>query len=191
MRLSVVNAPASEPVSLAEAKAQCRIMGADEDGLIAGYLMAARAYTESITGRRLVTQTLDYYIDNLSAGEILLPVAPVQSVTSITYFDDAGATQTLGVGNYTTVGRKYWTAIVPTVSAVWPGVRNQPESVTVRFVAGHSASNPMPEEIRQAILMLVSHFYENRESVVIGQAPAVLPFSYDHLLTNFRAHFLT
>lgn len=191
MRLSVVSAPASEPISLAEVKAHCRIYGSEDDGLIAGYLMAARVYTESVTGRRLVTQTLDYFIDNLSADEILLPVAPVQSVTSITYIDDSGATQTLSVGAYTTVGRRYWTAIVPTVNASWPGVRNQAESVTVRFVAGHTSTNPVPEPIRQAILMLAGHLYENRETVVVGQAPEVLPMAYDFLLTDYRAHFLT
>lgn len=190
MRLSVVTGPASEPVSLAEAKAHCRIYGTDDDGLLAGYLMAARVYTESITGRRLVTQTLDYFVDDLSADEILLPVAPVQSTTSITYIDPAGATQTLGAGNYATVGRRYWTAIVPTVNATWPEVRDQAESVTVRFVAGHSSTNPVPEPIRQAILMLVGHFYENRETVVIGQAPSVVPMSYEFLLADYRAHFL-
>lgn len=40
----------------------------------------------------------------------------------------------------------------------------------------------LTEDVQQAILLLVGHWYANREAVVVGGAPAVVPLAVDRLL---------
>src|SRR5258708_4447699 len=109
--LTLVTGPTAEPVSFAEAKAQCRVTAADEDGLIAGFLVAARAHCEDFTHRVFTTQTWALTIDGgwpsvfdqctvMRHTRIVLPNPPAQSVTGITYIDTTGAQQTLPPNQY-------------------------------------------------------------------------------------------
>lgn len=197
MGKALVTGPTLDPVSLAETKAHCRVSISDDDGLLAGYLVAARQHVETYLRRVLITQTWDVSFDygwpsmTWKRERIELPFSPVQSVTSVTYIDSAGATQTLPPDQYkvarTDTGE--W-VIVPAYGASWPTVRREMEAVTVRFVCGYG-SNPsdIPEPIRQAILLLVGHWYENREAVNVGNIVSELPFAVDALLFPFRVFY--
>jgi uncharacterized phiE125 gp8 family phage protein len=201
MGLSLVTGPALDPVSLAEAKAHCRATSTDEDGLIAGYILAARQHIETVCNRALITQTLDLFIDRdwpyffdfewrCNRRLIELPRAPAQSVTSISYVDSAGASQTLATNQYavdvsTPIGR-----IEPSYDVVWPTVRNQAKAITVRFVAGYGSSpGSIPEPIRQAMLLLIGHWYEQRETVNVGNITGELPFATSALLSPYRVFY--
>jgi uncharacterized phiE125 gp8 family phage protein len=201
MGLSLVTGPALEPVSLDEAKQHCRIDSTADDGLVAGYLFAARQYVELLTNRPLITQTFDFFIDRdgpvTDAFEwrgnrrlIELPRAPAIAVTSITYVDTNGATQTLAANQYAVDVTSNIGRIEPAFGVVWPCVRNQNKAITVRFTAGYG-TNPgdVPMPINQAILLTVGHWYENRETVVIGQTPTELPIAAMSLIAAYRVHF--
>src|SRR5688500_7412341 len=102
MALTLVTAPsASDPViTLPEAKMHCRAMEIDEDALLTSLVTAATSWAESYTRRAFVTQTWDlklesfYDCDYYRDGAVWLPKAPVASITSITYVDSNGTTQT-------------------------------------------------------------------------------------------------
>lgn len=94
MALFLVMAPSIEPVSLAEAKAHLRVEVNDENSLIQTLITAARQYVETATRRALLQQTWDDKLDAFPCGAIVLPLSPVTSVTSITYLDTAGVSQT-------------------------------------------------------------------------------------------------
>lgn len=187
MGLTVVTPPTAEPVSLAEAKAHCRIYGTEEDGLLAGYLMAARAYAETYLGRALATQTLQLAIDGgWPCDRIVLPRPPLQSVSSITYSDTSGATQTLAADQYRVDTTAHQGFIERAYGVTWPAVRDQARTIVVTYVAGYTQ---IPEPIRTAILLMVGHFYENREAVIVGQAPTELPLGVDALLFPYRVFY--
>lgn len=193
--LAIVTGPTLEPVSLAEAKDHLRITDSTEDGNIAGYLMAAREVVESYTGRALITQTWDKKLDwgwprRCGNLEIELPKPPKVSVTSVTYVDTNGAAQTLSGSLYQLTERLGFGIIVPTYGSAWPSVRSQYEAITVRFIAGYgSQPGAVPEAIRQAIKLLLSHFDANREPVVIGSIVNDLPFSIRALLSPYVTEF--
>jgi len=190
--LRLITGPTASPVSLAEAKAHMRIAGSDDDGLIAGYLMAAIQSAERQTNLLLATQTWELTLERFPAetgsadGVLRLPRSPVQSITSITYIDSAGATQTFSASDYALDKDVAPACIAPTFGKVWPTPRVQPNAVTVRFVAGYTQ---IPEPIRAAILLLVGHLYENREAVLVGQSPAELPLGVDALLYPYRVFY--
>lgn len=199
MGKALVTGPALDPVSLSEAKAHCRVEIAEDDGLLAGYLLAARMHVETYLRRALITQTWDLLIDNdwpevcvngVRQNRITLPVPPLQSVTSVQYIDSNGTTQTLASDQYVVSTKRHEGVIDPAYGATWPSVRDQVDAITVRFVAGYgSSASDVPEPIRQAILLLVGHWYENRETVNIGNITSELPFTCEALLFPFRVFY--
>lgn len=188
--LRLVAAPTIDPVSIAEARAHLRVDESADDGLIAGYILAARAYIEAVTGLALISQTFDMTLHDFQS-KIELPRAPVSSVTSIQYYDDANVLQTLSSAIY-----EIDTARVPAVIHLadgydWPTVDDRVAAVVVRFVAGYGATpGSIPEPIRLAILLIVGHFYANREQVVVGAGliASQLPMGVDALVAPYKVH---
>lgn len=201
MGISVVTGPSTDPVTLAEAKAHCRVDSSDDDGLLAGYILAARHWVEGQIHRPIVSRMYDYTIDYgwPCRQWITLPYPPLLAVRSVTYVDASGATQTLGANQYTVMTNRPRGAITPAYEATWPDVRLQVEAITVRFIAGYttftdSTASPnftvigpgVPDDLRQALLLLIGHWYEAREAVVIGQV-AEVPFAVEALISPYRA----
>ena len=206
MGLTLVTSPASDPISLAEAKAHCRITGSDEDGLLAGYLLAARQFCETYLRRGFSTQTWDHTLDDgwpcIPVGtrnyqrvdhRIMLPKPPMQSVTSVKYIDTSGVEQTLAADQYRVLNANQERGegfIEPAYGVTWPTVRQQSQAITVRFVCGYeSALNPFPEPIRQGMLLLIGHWFETRETVNIGNIVNELPFATEALLFPYRVFY--
>src|SRR5689334_10242177 len=94
-------APAGEPITLAEAKAQCRIdEGLDHDVLLGSLIRAAREFVEEQSGRALLSGTWKLVLPRF-AKRIRPPMPPLLTVSSIVYRDSAGELQTLAVDRYT------------------------------------------------------------------------------------------
>lgn len=201
MGLSIVSAPAQEPVGLDEAKQHCRVDVTDDDGLISGYILAARVWAEDYTRRAFMTQTWDYtidyawptyFMDGIRRHRIYLPKPPLVSVSSITYVDTQGATQTLAADQYLVNTKEINGVIEPAYSVTWPSVREQMSCITVRFVCGYG-TNPgdgqMLEVIRHAMLLCIGHWYENREAVNVGNIVNDLPMGVESLLFPLRVFY--
>ena len=83
--------PAAEPVTLAEAKAFLRVDVTAEDAFITTLITAARLHVEGTTGRALISQTWRVGLDCWpESREVVLPIAPLISISAITVFDDDG-----------------------------------------------------------------------------------------------------
>jgi uncharacterized phiE125 gp8 family phage protein len=176
MSLRLITAPLTEPVSLAEAKQQCHVDGTDHDGLLNTYISAARSFVENFTGRALVSQTWEQVLDDFSDA-MMLPRGPVLSVTSIKYFDTAEVEQTLAADQYVldNVSDPAW--VVRPEGVTYPDVAVGVNNVIIRFAAGYS---PLPAEIKAALLILISSWFDNRSTGLIPQTV------YD-LLSNHRS----
>lgn len=200
MNLSLYAGPTSEPVTLDELRAQCRVLSHDEDALLAGYLLRAREYAEVYLGRALMQQTWDLKInwgwprdtvDGVDTDVIHLPKPPLQSVTHVKYFDSSGVEQTLASNQYRVVGandRHREAFIVPAYGVTWPTVRSDFEAVSVRFVCGYTQ---VPESIRHAILLIASDWFENRSDNIVGQGYSLInvPNGAKALLFPYRVFY--
>lgn len=180
-------APTDTPVSLTEVKAHCRVDGSESDTVLTAYLAAAVDHLDGyagILGRALVTQTWRQDYCGF-APKLRLPLGPVASITSVTYFDADGVSQTLADTVYTTLAdsRGAYLALKP--DQVWPSTYRRADAVSVTFVAGTSAV-AVPAAIKAALLLLVSHWNENREAVVTGTIATALPFAVDALIAPHR-----
>lgn len=174
--LTTYTAPADEPLTLAEAKAHLRVTTDDEDTLIASLIVVAREHVEEITGLAFITRTLEYALNAFPRkternplGAIWLPRPPLQSVTSITYTDTDGATQTLSAALYSVDARSMPGQIVPAYGESWPGTRAVLNAVVVRYVAGYGAEETdAKESFRHAMRVAVNTLFEHREDFVVG-----------------------
>jgi uncharacterized phiE125 gp8 family phage protein len=183
MRLKRTAEPATLPVTLAEAKAQCRLLEDDEDDLIDGLIAAATAMVEDYLGRSLVQQTWQLTLDGF-ADRIILPRGPVTSVSSLTCLDAAGAAQNVAGANWLFDNSGDPQAIVRQPSGSWPVPGAFANPIVITYVAGYAA---VPASIKHAILMLVANWFTNRETLLTGTIVAEMPFSTMALLENHRS----
>lgn len=178
---------ATEPVTLTEAKLHVRQDGTADDDLITSLIKAARETVENITGRALITQTWRMTMDAFpSDGVIWVPRPNLLTVTSITYTDSNGATQTLASTEYVVDVDSLPGRIHRAYNVSWPDTRAVPNAVTVTFTAGYGAASLVPESYKAAIKLLVGNWYENREQVIVGTTSSDLPMGVQALLGGYR-----
>lgn len=163
---AAISAPTTEPITLAQAKAHLRVDYSDDDTVITGMIKAARAHLENACAVRFAARTgVTFKCDSFS-DMARLPEAPVTSITSITYLDTTGASQTLAGTVYELRADGLEAGIVLKSGQTWPAT--QPGSrITVTAAIGYSTA---PEDLTHAMLMLVAHFYDNRSTVSVGES---------------------
>lgn len=184
---TVVTPPAAEPVLLAEAKSHLRILHDSEDALVALYALAARQHIEETTGTAMISRTIDAFFPAWPRdGVLILPWAPLVSVTSVTYRDADGATQTLAADQYEVVTESLLGRVVRAAGVVWPSLTQSPKAVAVRYVAGYGASGAsVPEPLRAAVRLLTEHYYYRRGATSETRAEPV-PMAVGALTAPYR-----
>jgi len=169
MNLILIEGPELEPVSLEEAKLHLRVDGTEEDALISALISTAREFCESFTGRSLALQTFEYISGPFlsSIGIIKLPMPPLIELVYFKYLNTNGEEITLIEDSGFYVVKSLEPAVLCLKLATgWPlDLSYRPDAVKIRFKAGYSE---VPKSIKQAMLLLIGHFYEHREAVNIG-----------------------
>ncbi len=188
----LVTGPATEPITVSEVIPYARLDNTDDSEIIVMLINASRRQAENLTRRALITQTWELYLDRFPNWEIFLPKPPLQSVTSITYVDSAGVTQTLAAGQYTVDIVSEPGRITPAYGLLWPVTRDQINAVCIRFVAGYGLAVAVPAGIKNWILMRTSTAFRNRDEYQIDYGIAITqlpPSSIDGLLDPFRVEY--
>jgi uncharacterized phiE125 gp8 family phage protein len=172
--LTLITGPAFEPVTLAQAKLHCRVDSTDEDSLITSLIVAARSYIETKSGRAIAAQTWRLDLECFPASDrirnqyaaIVVPMPPLASVTLIEFYDIAGTLQELDPSKYQVNTGKQPGEIRPFPGGEWPDVEpDRVAGVQVTFVAGVANEAAIDARIKQAVLLMVGHWYANREAV--------------------------
>lgn len=191
--LKLIAGPTVNPVTLAEAKEHCRIDGTTEDTYIAGLILAATEYCETHQRRAFITQTWDLWLDDWPYKDhINIPRPPLQSVASVKHYDTENTEHTMLDTDYLVDVVSEPGRVVLGYSKLWPTETLRPaNAVCVRFTAGYApdvedlAAN-VSQKIKQAILLLVSHWYEYREPVQGGNISKEIEFAVSALLGQDR-----
>ena len=157
-------APTFEPVTLAEAKRHLRRGDVTEDDArISRLIPAARLHVETKTERAICTQTWKYLADAFWTGVLYIPRPPLASVTSITYLDTSGDSQTASSSLYTVDTDSRPGRIYLAKDQTWPTTYDVRHAVTVTYTCGEAQAS-IPENVKLAVLLLVEHWYEADES---------------------------
>ena len=186
-----LSTPSDEPITLVAAKEHLRMFddhGDEEDGFITTLIVTARRWVERRTSRLLRAVEVDLVLDAFPAV-IELPFTPVSSIVSITYIDGLGVQQTLDAGAYQAdlIGRPH--VVCPVFGSVWPVTETRLNAVTVTFRAGHTTTDPVPEDMLHGMKMLISHWDRNREALVIGTISKEIEMGVDSLVLPYRVPF--
>lgn len=186
MSFKLITAPTTEPVSIAEIKSRLNIDHSDKDTELELLSKAARLYVERFTNRAAALQTWELTLDEFPCDAIQLRPAPLVSITSFKYDDENGDEQTISASDYyaDTAQEPGW--LVPLSSFSQPNILDAVNAVRVRFVAGYTPET-VPETMKIAIMMLVSHWLENGEPVS-AQNLQDIPFTVGALLDQQRLY---
>jgi len=193
--LEIIVVPDEEPLSLDEAKGQCGLLGNNaHDTLLQGLITASRIYCERATGKAFVTQTLkltrDCFPDYREGYVLRLPRPPLQSLTpdadhltlGIEYDDSQGVTQTLAASEYVIDTACEPGRVGLVLGAVWPLTIDQIGVVRVTYLAGYGDAAEVPQTVKRAMLLLIGHWFENREAVVTGTITQAHKLAVESLL---------
>ena len=162
MRLILDTGPAVEPVTLDEVKASLKIDDSDENALLTALITAARERVEASCRRAVITQAWDFILDEAPA-EIVIPLPPLQVVNGITVIAEDGTETTVDEDIYVVdAGGSQPGRVRLKPGCSWPDHRGF-ASFVVNFDAGYGdAAADVPAPIRQAMLVIVAHMFENR-----------------------------
>jgi uncharacterized phiE125 gp8 family phage protein len=162
-RPTVVTGPTAEPVTLAEAKRQLFLAESDtsQDAELVSRIQAAREQWEHDTDSVLLTQTLSVTAEMFAGREIELDSRPVQSITSIVYYDENDTLQTFSSAKYSFNAAER--EIELKWNEVWPVTEIRWDAVKITYVAGHTSVAAVPAIAKQAMLLLIAYYhYSNR-----------------------------
>ncbi|MBW2645096.1 MAG: hypothetical protein JRE23_02755 [Deltaproteobacteria bacterium] len=198
MRIVTTTAPATECISLEEVKLHLRLATTaaeaaaytTEDDWLNRNIKSARLQVEHETGRALITQTRTYYLDEWPDKRyIRLPYPKLQSAV-VTYRlqDDADYDNTLSTVDTDIVSEPGRVILQPNES--WPsGTLYTDNPIKIEYVCGYGDSaTDVPEDIRNAMLLMIEDAYNNRGEIVIGVSVGRIQGAVDTLLLNYIIH---
>ncbi|WP_163526618.1 head-tail connector protein [Halobacillus ihumii] len=179
MHVKVITEPTAEPLTVADAQEYLHLDQGQEDDTVKRIIAAARRSAEKFTRRSLAVKTYELILDERKE-RIKIPNPPLQTIDKVSVKDRKG--------NVIEVTDFYVSESEPAILLVeWPDVELYPiDAFKVQYTAGYET---LPEDIGQAIHLLVSHFYENREAVIVGTSVVKIPFSIESLLYPYKGWF--
>jgi uncharacterized phiE125 gp8 family phage protein len=202
MNAILIAPPATEPVSLSEARAWLRIDTTAEDAEISTLIVAARMLVEATTRRALVSQGWRLVCDqwpfagirdgSLSAlatrptGGVMefdLPLAPLTSISILRVYDHGGQPQIVPANLWRLGGAPDKPRLFFAAAPPQPGV--PAAGIEIDVIAGYGGASDVPAPLRQAILALVARWFENRGDVDAAAAEN-LPKPVAALLAPYR-----
>lgn len=185
----IVAAPASLPITVADAKKQARIYHNDDDDEVERILGAATASAEQYLQRKLITQTWAMYLDSWPQHVTVL-FGDLQSVTHVKYTDADEDQSTLDSSTYVVDINSVPGRIILKDGEAWPtDTLSRSNPIEVQFITGYGvAGSAVPSDIKHAILLLFSYLYTYREDVVLNNKMNIeeMPFGGHSLLYPHR-----
>ncbi len=180
--------PAVEPVSLGEAKTFLRVDTTDEDDLIQTLIAAGRVHVEAITRRAMIEQNWRLSFDEWPDGnEVRVPLGPLAALAAVRVYDPDDAATALALTQFLAdIGSTPGRIVLPPTIEGEP-VKRDALAIEIDYTAGYgAAATDVPEALRQAMLVLVAHWFEHRDAVLMAGTGAIVPVGFDKLIAPYR-----
>ncbi|MBP1179979.1 phage head-tail connector protein [Methylobacterium sp. PvR107] len=157
-----------EVVTLEKAKAHLRVRHADEDDLIQDLIVTGFDFLHGpdgwLNGYCLLAEQFELFLPaiNSTAELPLRPVEDVDAVAVASLVD--GAYEAAPAGTFVTATENNFAVVARLLAAsVDPA---GPRAYRIAFSAGHASADAVPMSLKQSILLLVGHWYVNREATL-------------------------
>lgn len=175
-------------VSLVEAKAHLEVTGTGKDSQITTLIKVAGRLCEIYSGLSFTTQVRTVTLDGFPSESIVVPHGPVVSVGSLAYTDDNGDPQTLTITTDYLVDLNSNLLRISAVDA-WPSTDSINNAVTITYTAGMLVTNPDLQIAKQAMLMQIATFFENRQDEIVGSITSELNWNSRALLDTIKVYW--
>ena len=170
----------------AEAKDFLKVDTTADDTLIDSLIKAATQSCQIFTNRYFLDTTVTQYSDNWFEFYRLYK-SPVISITHVKYYDTNDTLQTLASSNYILDNISQPARIGISVDGTLPNLADRINAVEVKYSVGYGElSSEVPEGIKQAVLITIGNWYENRQTVITGRTATELPLSSQYLLEQYK-----
>jgi uncharacterized phiE125 gp8 family phage protein len=192
MALVPILGPNIEPVSVTELKAHLRIDSAAEDAMLASLITTARLQIEAALSLALITQNWSWTFDRWPRrAAVELPLSPVQSILRFAV-SQSGGSLTVPPSAYILDGQGIAARLI--TKYAWPQPDVAALGIAITFAAGFGPlPTDVPAPIRQALVLLATHWYGNRggDGACSGgtantSSPGPLPALVSDLLAPYR-----
>lgn len=190
MDLTVTTPAATTSIDAALVKANKRILHSSEDSLIDFWIEAADRYIEKRLNRSLLSQTLTLKINKI-LPVIQFPRPPLISVTSLKYTPEDESEVTVAVG--TLIQRTVDmlpTIRIPAIEVAYGKCSETDGTMTVVYQAGWASAASVPAPLRQASLLLASHWLTSREAahmdLRVMNVEKKIPLGFDDMIKEYR-----
>ena len=179
MSITVSVAPTSEPFEANTLLHDLDINNDQEVTSINSMIKMLRQYLERKYNIRFITQTLVEALDDFTSGSgIRLTGYPVNSVTSVEYYDDDNVNQVISSSNYYLDNNGLITRIKWIEEFATPTVYFRPDAIRITYVCGYTLAN-IPEPIRQQFIWTIGKMYYDKENM--GKALGGMDFIFPYL----------
>ena len=165
MALKLITPPATEPVTMEEAKAHLGVNHTESDNQITDLITSAREYCEGYQNRAYITQTWDLWLDDWpDKDHIYIPRPPLQSVTHVKYYGTDNTEYTMGAADYFVDDKNEPGRVALAYNKSWPTTTLRPANgVVAQFVAGYGLAASVPQKVKQAILLKIELDFDEHE----------------------------
>lgn len=182
----LVTGPQTEPISIEAAKLDRRMTEADDDAAVRRWIQSSRSRAEQYLGRGLLAQTWKLALDEF-VDEVRLPMAaPLQSVTSVQYYNTAGSLTTLSSSVYQVDTLSEPGRVLLAPDQVWPAIQSGRRlAVVITYVVGYTTAAAIPPEIVDALHLWIGDRDRFRESMISGTIQEI-PSAVEALLAPHR-----
>lgn len=184
-----------EPITTDQARPHLRLgrasdLTSEEESDLRRMIAGVRAEAEAYMGRGLLTQTWKLTASDW-ADEFALPMAaPLQSVTSVKYYNTAGVLTTLASTYYlvdttSTPGRLYRAP-----QQVWPQLQaDRAMPVEITYVVGWADPDDILPDIKDGLFLRLGDRWEHRENTVVGTITSELASGAKDLWRRHRVRW--
>jgi uncharacterized phiE125 gp8 family phage protein len=184
-----LNRPDQLPIDITLAREFLREIDPSKDPIITATLAAAVTAVENQARVVTTTRTGTLFLPAIFFPRTELPFSPVQSITSIEVLSEDESTYTpIPAEEYSLIKAEFAPAIWFGDHAPVMGKGNHPENIKITFVAGYGSPDAVPADIKQAILLTLGHYYENRNDSVYATVITSLPRGAAHLINSFKRY---
>ena len=177
-------------ITTAEAKQHLKVDTSADDTYIDDLVQAATESAQVFTNRFFISTTITQHGDKWCDLSVLFK-SPVSSTLHIKYYDSDNTIQTLSPSVYTTDLTHNPARVGLSPNQSFPALADRISAVECKYIVGYgSAASSVPTAIKQAVLLTIGNWYENRQQVVVGRTATELPKSAQYLLEQYKVQTL-
>ena len=188
----IITPPTEHPLSVADAKLQLRIdpEDTDQDAHIGKLCASAHRKIEHELGYPILQQTRQTHLSGFPVGPIWLGGGAGLDVDALHYVDGTGTLRLILPTDYVVDAISRPATVAPAPTKTWPSTQRRAGAVQIDWTAGWENPAAVPEDLVHAMKLLVGHWDQNREAVIVGTISSEVQIALEDILRPFRLPFI-